>query len=151
LAAQSLQALLDRPLRVCGMVQNSGEPGGGPFWVSGRDGRLSRQIVEATQVERSDPQQAAILAAATHFNPVDMACALHDGCGRPYALERFIDPDAAIVATKLQNGQPVRILERPGLWNGAMAGWHTLFVELPASTFNPVKTLFDLLRPAHQP
>jgi hypothetical protein len=119
--------------------------------VRGGDGRLSRQIVEASQVDRSDPQQAALLAAATHFNPVDMACALRDGNGRPYELKRFVDHGAAIVSGKVQNGQRLRILERPGLWNGSMAGWHTLFIELPASTFNPVKTVFDLLRPAHQP
>lgn len=149
--AEQIAARLDRPLRVCGMVANCGEPGGGPFWVRGRDGRLSRQIVEAAQVDCNDPQQAAILAAATHFNPVDMACSLRDGFGRTYPLERFADPEAAIVTSKTQDGQPIRILERPGLWNGGMAGWHTLFVELPATTFNPVKTVFDLLRPAHQP
>ncbi len=146
-----LMDLLDRPLRVCGMVRNSGEPGGGPFWVGGSDGRLSRQIVEAAQVDRNDPAQAGILAAATHFNPVDMACALRDDDGRSYPLEQFVDQSAGIVTGKVQNGQPIRILERPGLWNGAMAGWHTVFVELPASTFNPVKTVFDLLRPANQP
>lgn len=149
--AGRLVAMLDRPVRVCGMVRNSGEPGGGPFWVDDGAGRLSRQIVEASQVDRSDPEQAAILVAATHFNPVDMACCLRDGSGHPYDLERFVDHGAAIVTAKAQNGQPIRILERPGLWNGAMAGWHTVFVELPESTFNPVKTVFDLLRPAHQP
>lgn len=149
--AQRLRELLDRPLRICGMVRNSGEPGGGPFWVRDSHGRVSRQIVELSQVECSDPQQAAIVSAATHFNPVIMACAVRDGAGRPYPLERFIDRQAAIVTGKIQNGQPVRILEHPGLWNGSMAGWHTLFVELPQSTFNPVKTVFDLLRPAHQP
>jgi len=143
--------LLDRPLRVCGMVVNHGEPGGGPFWVRGRDGGLSRQIVEAAQVDRDDPAQAAILAAATHFNPVIMACAARDRYGHPYGLTRFADQAAAIVTGKMQNGQPIRILERPGLWNGGMAGWLTVFVELPESTFNPVKTVFDLLRPAHQP
>ncbi len=148
--AAALIASLDRPLRVCGMVRNSGEPGGGPFWVRRGDGAVSRQIVEASQVDRSDPEQAALLAAATHFNPVDMACSLGPGGGR-HDLARFVDHAAAIVTTKVQNGQPIRILERPGLWNGAMAGWHTVFVELPASTFNPVKTVFDLLRPAHQP
>jgi hypothetical protein len=150
-AGEHLIALLDRPLRVCGMVVNHGEPGGGPFWVRNADGRLSRQIVEAAQIDRSDPEQAAILAAATHFNPVDLACTLRDGRGRPYELARFVDQAAAIVTGKVQNGQPIRILERPGLWNGGMAGWHTVFVELPESTFNPVKTVFDLLRPAHQP
>jgi len=143
--------LLDRPLRVCGMVINHGEPGGGPFWVRGRDGCLSRQIVEAAQIDRDDPGQAAILAAATHFNPVIMACAARDRDGRPYDLTRFADQEAAIVTGKTQNGQPIRILERPGLWNGGMADWLTVFVELPESTFNPVKAVFDLLRPAHQP
>jgi hypothetical protein len=147
----ALVDLLDRPLRVCGMVVNSGEPGGGPFWASGSAGRVSRQIVEAAQIERSDPEQAALLAAATHFNPVDLACSLRDGSGRPYQLERFVDQEAAIITAKVQNGQPIRIYERPGLWNGGMAGWLTVFVELPESTFNPVKTVFDLLRPAHQP
>ncbi len=151
LPAQELAALLDRPVRVCGMVRNSGEPGGGPFWVRGADGRIGRQIVEASQVDRSDPAQAAIFAAATHFNPVDLACSLRDAHGRPYALEQYVDQSTALVTTKVQNGQPIRVLERPGLWNGGMAGWLTVFVELPASTFNPVKTIFDLLRPAHQP
>lgn len=148
---ERLATLLDRPLRVCGMVRNSGEPGGGPFWVRGGDGRLSRQIVEASQVDRHNPAQAALLAGATHFNPVDMVCSLCAGNGRAYDLENFVEQAAAIITTKIQNGQPIRILERPGLWNGGMAGWHTVFVELPASTFNPVKTVFDLLRPAHQP
>lgn len=151
LDAGQLAVLLDRPLRVCGMVRNSGEPGGGPFWVRGTDGVLSRQIVEAAQVNRDDPQQAAVFAAATHFNPVDVACNLRDSRGYPYDLPAFIDDEAAIVTEKVQNGQPVRVLERPGLWNGGMAGWHTIFVELPETTFNPVKTVFDLLRPAHQP
>jgi hypothetical protein len=143
--------LLDRPLRVCGMVINHGEPGGGPFWVCGQEDQLSRQIVEAAQIDRSDPSQVAILGAATHFNPVIMACALRDCHGRPHELAQFVDQGAAIVTGKVQNGQAIRILERPGLWNGGMAGWHTVFVELPESTFNPVKTVFDLLRPAHQP
>lgn len=149
--AAELVARLDRPLRVCGMVENHGEPGGGPFWVRDATGSVSRQIVEASQIDRSDPRQAAILAQATHFNPVDMACALHNGHGRPYDLQQFVDQATAIVTTKIQNGQPIRILERPGLWNGGMAGWLTVFVEVPEATFNPVKTIFDLLRPAHQP
>ncbi len=148
---KALIALLDRPLRVCGMVANSGEPGGGPFWVHDSGGHARRQIVETAQIDRDNPEQAAILAAATHFNPVDMACSLRNAAGEPYDLARFIDDQAAIVTGKVQNGQSIRILERPGLWNGSMAGWHTIFVELPASTFNPVKTVFDLLRPAHQP
>lgn len=141
---------LDRPLRVCGMVANSGEPGGGPFWVRDAAGLVRRQIVEAAQIDRNDPQQAAMLAASTHFNPVDMACALRDWQGRPYDLARFVDDDAVIIAAKVQQGETLRVLELPGLWNGGMAGWLTQFVAIPAAAFNPVKTLFDLLRPAHQ-
>lgn len=141
---------LDRPLRVCGMVKNAGEPGGGPFWVRATDGQLSRQIVEGSQIDRADSSQAGILAASTHFNPVDMVCALRDERGRPYDLQRYLDEEAVIITSKQQDGQEVRVLERPGLWNGAMAGWHTLFVEIPSAAFNPVKTVFDLLRPAHQ-
>ncbi|MDT8441682.1 MAG: DUF4301 family protein [Desulfuromonadales bacterium] len=145
-----LIAQLDRPLRVCGMVANLGEPGGGPFWVRDATGLARRQIVETAQIDGSDPQQAALLAASTHFNPVDMACALRDWQGRPYDLVRFVDADAVIVAAKVQQGETLRVLELPGLWNGGMAGWLTLFVEIPGDAFNPVKTLFDLLRPAHQ-
>ncbi len=142
---------LDRPLRVCGMVPNSGEPGGGPFWVRDARGRVTRQIVEGAQIDKNDPNQAEILADSTHFNPVDMICGVSDWRGRPYDLTRFVDEDAVIITTKMQAGKELRVLELPGLWNGAMAGWHTLFVEIPAAAFNPVKTVFDLLRPAHQP
>lgn len=141
---------LNRPLRVCGMVPNSGEPGGGPFWVRDATGRVSRQIVEGAQIDRKDTGQDRILARATHFNPVDMVCAVSDWHGRPYDLRRFVDDDAVIITTKRQDGQDVRVLELPGLWNGGMANWHTLFVEIPPEAFNPVKTVFDLLRPAHQ-
>ncbi|HKL26844.1 MAG TPA: DUF4301 family protein [Desulfuromonadales bacterium] len=146
----SLMNLLNRPLRVCGMVPNSGEPGGGPFWVRDSQGRLSRQIVEGAQIDKDDPEQMAILQQSTHFNPVDMVCAVRDWQGRPYDLPRFVDNDAVIVTEKSQEGQTIRALELPGLWNGGMAHWHTLFVEIPEETFNPVKTVFDLLRPAHQ-
>lgn len=141
---------LDRPLRICGMVPNEGEPGGGPFWVAGRDGGVSRQIVEKAEVDLDDPEQEAILAAATHFNPVDVLCALRDRRGRPYDLDRFADPEAVFVAKKSHAGRPLTALERPGLWNGAMARWNTVFVEVPAETFAPVKTVLDLLRPAHR-
>jgi uncharacterized protein DUF4301 len=140
---------LDRPLRVCGMVRNTGEPGGGPFWVS-RGGELSRQIVEGSQVDHGDPAQEAIWASATHFNPVDIAAALRDRRGRPYDLARYVDRDAVFIAEKTHGGEPLRALELPGLWNGAMAGWNTVFVEVPAATFAPVKTVFDLLRPEHR-
>ncbi len=145
-----LIALLDRPLRVCGMVPNSGEPGGGPFWVRDAEGRLSRQIVEGAQIDKNDPEQLAVLQQSTHFNPVDLVCGVRDWRGQPYDLSGFVDDDAVIVTEKSQRGESVRVLELPGLWNGAMAHWHTLFVEIPEAAFNPVKTLFDLLRPAHQ-
>jgi hypothetical protein len=147
---KALIKTLDRPIRVCGMVPNSGEPGGGPFWVRNEQGRMTRQIVEAAQIDKSDPEQAAILSQSTHFNPVDMVCAVRNWQGRPYDLTRFVDDNAVIVTTKHQGEREIRVLELPGLWNGGMAAWHTLFVEIPPEAFNPVKTVFDLLRPAHQ-
>jgi hypothetical protein len=149
--AERLRARLDRPLRVCGMVANSGEPGGGPFWTGAEAVGRCPQIVEKAQIDGSDPGQAAQLAAATHFNPVDLVCAPRDRHGRPFPLERFVDPRTAFVTTKRIGGRPLRVLERPGLWNGAMAGWNSVFVEVPAATFAPVKTVLDLLRPEHQP
>lgn len=149
--SKALLELLDRPLRVCGMVPNSGEPGGGPFWVRDTQGRVTKQIVEGAQIDKSAPDQVDILANATHFNPVDMVCGVSDWRGRPYDLTRFVDEEAVIITSKMQDGEEVRVLELPGLWNGGMAGWHTLFVEIPPEAFNPVKTVFDLLRPAHQP
>ncbi len=149
-SAEDLVALLDRPARVCGVVENTGEPGGGPFWVRGADGPPTLQIVETAQIDASDPAQAEALAAATHFNPVDLVCALRRPDGTPYDLAAWIDPGAAIVATKRVDGRDARVLERPGLWNGAMAGWNTIFVEVPLATFTPVKTVLDLLRPEHR-
>lgn len=144
---QRLVAALSRPLRVCGVVENTGEPGGGPFWVEGDDGMPSPQLVEASQL---DPERRGdLLAAATHFNPVDLVCALRIG-GRRLDLLRYVDPNAVFVAEKSQGGRPLLALERPGLWNGAMAGWNTVFVEVPNATFAPVKTVLDLLRPEHQ-
>ncbi|HEX9669256.1 MAG TPA: DUF4301 family protein [Thermoanaerobaculia bacterium] len=142
--------LLDRPLRVCGVVRNAGEPGGGPFWVESADGEVSAQIVETSQIDPSDPAQRAIHAAATHFNPVDLHCMVRDRRGRPYDLDRAVDPSTVFISTKSYEGRPLKALERPGLWNGAMAGWNTVFVEVPLATFAPVKTVFDLLRPEHQ-
>lgn len=144
-----LRQRLHRPIRVCGVVANTGEPGGGPFWVRGGDGTLSRQIVEAAQVAGT-PDQQKILSAATHFNPVDLACGVRDYRGRAFDLPRFVDPNTAFVADKDHLGRSLKALERPGLWNGAMAHWHTFFVEVPSETFAPVKTVFDLLRPEHQ-
>ena len=144
-------AALDRPIRVCGMVRNQGEPGGGPFWVVGPKGGRSMQIVESAQVDTGSTTQAEILAAATHFNPVDLVCGLRDWCGRPFDLERFVDPNTVFISEKSIGGRRLKALEHPGLWNGAMAGWITRFVEVPPETFNPVKTVNDLLRPQHQP
>lgn len=146
-----LRRLVDRPVRVCGMVANQGDPGGGPFWVADRTGKPGLQIVEQAQIDRSDPQQAAVFAAATHFNPVDMVCCIRDSRQRPYPLTEFSDPDSDFVSTKTHQGQTIRVLEHPGLWNGAMAGWLSLFVEMEPTSFCPVKTVNDLLRPAHQP
>jgi len=141
---------LHRPLRVCGVVRNDGEPGGAPFWVRDADGRESLQIVEPAQVDLADPAQARIFRSATHFNPVDLVCALRGYTGQPFDLTPFVDSEAAFVTRKTAEGRTLTALERPGLWNGGMAGWNTTCVEVPASTFAPVKTVFDLLRPQHQ-
>ncbi len=146
-----LMAALNRPLRVCGVVRNEGEPGGAPFWVEEPDGRASLQIVEGAQVDLTDPKQRAVWEAATHFNPVDLVVTLRDHHGRPFELSRFADPEAVFISRKSYNGRELKALELPGLWNGGMARWLTLFVEVPAVTFNPVKTALDLLRPEHLP
>ena len=146
-----LFAKLNRPLRVCGVVKNLGEPGGGPFWTESAEGDLSLQIVERAQVDTSAERQRAILNASTHFNPVDVVCGMRAYQGRPFELEAFRDQDTYFISHKTHEGRPLKALELPGLWNGAMARWNTVFVEVPLSTFNPVKTVFDLLRPEHQP
>ena len=146
--ARDLRDALDRPVRVAGMVPNEGRVGGGPFHVRGGDGP---QIVEGVEVDREDPDQDAIWRRSTHFNPVDLACRLTDATGRRHDLERHVDPDRWIRTTKHVDGQPVRCLERPGLWNGGMSGWLTRFVPLPPDAFRPVKSLADLLHPAHRP
>lgn len=148
--ATALLAALDRPLRVAGMVPNTGEPGGGPFWVRGADGSVTRQIVESAEVDPASLQQQAIARQATHFNPVFLACALRDRKRHAHHLERFVEPSAVILARKSHGGRELVALERPGLWNGAMARWNTLFVEVPITVFNPVKSVLDLLRPEHQ-
>lgn len=145
-----LAGRLNRPLRVCGVVPNTGEPGGGPFWVRQPNNTLSLQIIEAAQIDMRDAGQRALWEAATHFNPVDLVCGVRDYHGRPFDLRRFSDPDTGFVAQKSKDGKVLRALELPGLWNGAMARWNTVFVEVPLTTFNPVKTVFDLLRDAHQ-
>jgi hypothetical protein len=136
----------DRPVRVAGVVPNTGEAGGGPFWIGG-----TRQIVESAQVDMKDAAQKAAFNASTHFNPVDLACRLTDGKGKPFDLSAFRDPHAVFLADKSHLGRPLRALELPGLWNGAMAHWKTVFVEVPGETFNSVKVVNDLLKPAHQP
>lgn len=141
---------LDRPLRVCGMVRNEGEPGGGPFWVKMPGGYLSKQVVEKSQVDLHDLQQAKILSSSTHFNPVDIVCSYRNRKGENYKLEDFIDYSAGFVSEKFHQGHVIKALEWPGLWNGSMALWNTVFMEVPVSTFNPVKTVNDLLRPGHQ-
>jgi len=141
---------LRRPLRVCGVVPNAGEPGGGPFWVADQEHGQSCQIVEGAQIDLGDSRSRAALEGATHFNPVDLVCQLRDWNGERYHLERFVDPRTAFVAHKSSQGRSLRALERPGLWNGAMARWNTVLVEVPGATFAPVKTLVDLLRDEHQ-
>ncbi len=144
---------LNRPLRVCGMVKNEGEPGGGPFWVDDADGRggASLQIIEESQIDQNDPKQRAVWSSATHFNPVDLVCGVRDFHGRKFDLPAFIDPATAAITRKSEKGRELLALERPGLWNGSMAFWNTVFVEVPLATFNPVKTVTDLLRPQHLP
>ena len=142
---------LDRPIRVCGMVPNTGEPGGAPFWVEDENGGLSLQIVEKAQVDLNSAEQRAVWNSSTHFNPVDIVCGVRNFEGKPFNLKKFIDPQAVIITRKSIDGTDVLALELPGLWNGGMARWLTAFVEVPETTFNPVKSMFDLLRPEHQP
>ena len=149
-SADGLRRRLERPLRVCGVVAVTGEPGGGPFWTRDADDGESLQIVETSQIDTSHPTQAEILARSTHFNPVDLVCRMRDHRGRPFDLERYVDPQAVFISQKSHHGHPLRALEHPGLWNGAMARWNTVFVEVPGATFAPVKTVLDLLRPEHQ-
>ncbi len=148
--AEFVAKFLDRPLRICGMVKNEGEPGGGPFWVEGKDGILTLQIVESAQMDLNDPKVKEIVNGSTHFNPVDLFCCLKDRNGKRYDLQQFVDYDACFQTRKSVNGVDVTGMELPGLWNGAMAKWLTMFVEVPVMTFTPVKTVMDLLRPVHQ-
>jgi len=145
-----LKQKLHRPIRVCGMVKNTGESGGGPFWVLQADGTEALQIVETAQINEQNRHQVAILKKSTHFNPVDLVCATRDKNGRKFNLLEFRDDHAGFISQKSKNGQELKALELPGLWNGAMADWITLFVEVPISTFNPVKTVNDLLKDEHQ-
>jgi nicotinamide riboside kinase len=146
-----LKNILDRPIRVCGMVKNEGEPGGGPFWVQDANGNLSLQIVETSQVDLANENQVKILTSATHFNPVDLVCGIRNYKKEKFDLTQFVDHNSGFIVEKTQNGKPLKSYELPGLWNGAMANWITVFVEVPLITFNPVKTVNDLLKTAHQP
>lgn len=149
--AQWLFTWLNRPIRVCGMVPNVNHPGGGPFWVEQENGTTSLQIVETSQVDPDSPTQRKIFASSTHFNPVDMVCGVRDYQGNPFNLDGFVDPDTGFIAQKSYKGRELKALELPGLWNGGMAKWHSVFVEIPRETFNPVKTVLDLLSSEHQP
>lgn len=145
--AALLRAVLDRPIRVCGMVRNEGEPGGGPFWVANPDGTESLQIAESSQIA---PADLPLMKSATHFNPVDLVCGVRDAQGGHFDLRRYVDPTTGFISSKSSGGRELRAQELPGLWNGSMARWNTVFVDVPVSTFSPVKVVQDLLRPQHQ-
>lgn len=145
-----LRSRLDRPIRVCGMVRNVGEPGGGPFLAYNPDGSISLQILESSQIDPNNEEAQNMFRQGTHFNPVDLVCAIKDANGKPYPLTQYVDPATGFISHKSKDGRPLLALELPGLWNGAMSNWSTIMVEVPLSTFNPVKTVNDLLRPQHQ-
>jgi hypothetical protein len=145
-----LLGILNRPIRVCGMVKNQGEPGGGPFWAVNPDGSTSLQIVESSQIDLNDPSTKSIFDQATHFNPVDLVCYVRDFEGKKFNLLSYCDPQTGFISVKSKDGKKLKALELPGLWNGAMSNWNTIFVEVPLITFNPVKTVNDLLREEHQ-
>lgn len=148
--AELLLSILNRPIRVCGMVRNQGEPGGGPFVIREKDGSTSLQVLEGPQINPNDPHAVECLKGATHFNPVDLVCVLTDRDGNKFDLPKYVDPEAGFISSKSFQGRELKALELPGLWNGSMSRWNTVFVEVPVETFNPVKTVMDLLRPAHQ-
>jgi len=145
-----LRKKLDRPMRVCGMVQNVGEPGGGPFLAYNADGTVSLQILESSQIDMDNPVKKAMFLEGTHFNPVDLVCAIKDYKGEKFDLPKYVDKSTGFISSKSKGGRSLKALELPGLWNGAMSDWNTVFVEVPLSTFNPVKTVNDLLRDQHQ-
>lgn len=146
---QYLRAKLNRPIRACGMVRNLGEPGGGPFIIRESDGSTSLQIVESAQLPTNDSHIAGLFASGTHFNPVDLICSITDYQGRKFDLRKYVDPKSGFISSKSYEGRPLKAQELPGLWNGAMSDWNTIFVEVPLITFNPVKTVMDLLRKEH--
>ena len=145
-----LRKKLNRPMRVCGVVKNVGEPGGGPFLTYNQDGTVSLQILESSQIDKSNKEYMEMFTKGTHFNPVDLVCAVKDYKGNAFDLPKFVDPTTGFISQKSKSGKELQALELPGLWNGAMSDWSTIFVEVPLSTFNPVKTVNDLLREQHQ-
>jgi hypothetical protein len=145
-----LYSKLNRPIRVCGMVKNEGEPGGGPFFTENEDGTVSLQILESSQIDTSKPSEKELMMQSTHFNPVDLVCGVKDFNGKKFNLLDFVDKNTGFISLKSKNGKELKALELPGLWNGAMSDWNTIFVEVPIETFNPVKTVNDLLRVEHQ-
>lgn len=148
--SKKIKDRLNRPIRVCGMVRNQGEPGGGPFLVNMEDGSKSLQIIEGAQIDENNPRQLETAQNATHFNPVDLVCGIKDYRGQTFNLLKYVDPATSFIANKTSGGKSLKALELPGLWNGAMARWNTVFIEVPVETFNPVKTVTDLLKPSHQ-
>lgn len=145
-----LKAKLNRPIRVCGVVKNEGEPGGGPYIAYNRDGTTSLQILESSQIDKNNPNSMKLMNEATHFNPVDLVCYISDYKGSKFNLVNYVDENTGFISEKSKSGHEIKALELPGLWNGAMSDWNTIFVEVPIETFNPVKTVNDLLRPSHQ-
>ena len=145
-----LRKKLNRPMRVCGVVKNVGEPGGGPFLTYNQDGTVSLQILESSQIDKSNEEYMRMFTEGTHFNPVDLVCAIKDYKGNAFNLPDYVDPTTGFISSKSKNGRELKALELPGLWNGAMSDWNTVFVEVPLTTFNPVKTVNDLLRDQHQ-
>lgn len=146
-----LRKKLNRPIRVCGVVKNVGEPGGGPFLAYNPDGSVSLQILESSQIDQNNPEYMNMFTQGTHFNPVDLVCAVRNYKGEKFNLPDFVDPATGFISYKSKDGKELKALELPGLWNGAMSDWNTIMVEVPLATFNPVKTVNDLLRPQHQP
>jgi hypothetical protein len=145
-----LKKKLNRPMRVCGMVKNVGEPGGGPFLAYNPDGTISLQILESSQIDTNNAEYVKMFKGGTHFNPVDLVCAVKDYKGNKFDLTKYVDPQTGFISSKSKNGKELKALELPGLWNGAMSDWNTIFVEVSLGTFNPVKTVNDLLREQHQ-
>ena len=145
-----LRSKLNRPMRVCGVVKNVGEPGGGPFLTYDQEGTVSLQILESSQIDQKNAKYVSMFNNGTHFNPVDLVCATKDYKGQPFDLPKFVDETTGFISSKSKNGKQLKALELPGLWNGGMSNWNTIFVEVPLSTFNPVKTVNDLLRNTHQ-